>query len=117
MTQLIHQPSILAAGTQQQQPDLASCTEDIHQNIRKKEDNIKLQLSKAKHLKTKLKSVREEDREKKTSSVNMEKETKKLWNLKKALNDEGSKGQKITLEVEKKTTTGKPTSKLYVKKK
>ncbi|CAG2244728.1 unnamed protein product [Mytilus edulis] len=29
----------------------------------------------------------------------MEKDTTKLWNLTKALNDEGSKGQKITLEV------------------
>ena len=37
----------------------------------------------------------------------MEKDTTKLWKLTKALNDEGSKGQKITLEQEGKNLTGK----------
>ena len=39
----------------------------------------------------------------------------KLWNLTKALNDEESKGQKITLEDEGKTITGKAASKAFVK--
>ena len=63
------------------------------------ENNIKLQQNKAKHLRTKLVCHKRGWREK-TSSLNMEKDTTKLWNLAKALNDEGSKGQKITLEDE-----------------
>jgi hypothetical protein len=39
----------------------------------------------------------------------------KLWNLKIALNDEESKGQKITLEDEGRTITGKAASKAFVK--
>ncbi|VDI60877.1 Hypothetical predicted protein [Mytilus galloprovincialis] len=78
------------------------------------ENNIKLQQSKAKHLKTKLECQRRGWREK-TSSLNMEKDTTKLWNLKKALNDEGSKGQKITLEDEGKTITGKAAANTFAK--
>nr|KAG5700821.1 hypothetical protein BaRGS_024207 [Batillaria attramentaria] len=37
----------------------------------------------------------------------MERETTKLWRLTRALNDEGTKGQKITLEEDGKTLTGK----------
>ncbi|CAG2245306.1 unnamed protein product [Mytilus edulis] len=78
------------------------------------ENNIKLQQSKAKHLKTKLECQRRGWREK-TSSLNMEKDTTKLWNLTKALNDEGSKGQKITLEDEGKTITGKAAANAFAK--
>ncbi|VDI67555.1 Hypothetical predicted protein [Mytilus galloprovincialis] len=59
-------------------PDLAFCTDDIYQNISRKD-------------------------------------TIKLWNLTKALNDEGSKGQKITLEVEGKTITGKAAANAFAK--
>ena len=45
----------------------------------------------------------------------MEKDTTKLWNLTKALNDEGSKGQKITLEDQGRTITGKAAAKGYEK--
>lgn len=45
----------------------------------------------------------------------MEKDTTKLWNLTKALNDEGSKGQKITLEDEGKTITGKAAANTFAK--
>ena len=37
----------------------------------------------------------------------MEKNTTKLWKLTRALNDEGTKGHKVTLEEEGKTMTGK----------
>ncbi|KAK7113996.1 hypothetical protein V1264_000134 [Littorina saxatilis] len=70
------------------------------------ENNIKLQESKAKHLKTKLECKRRGWREK-TAGLNMEKDTTKLWKLTRALNEEGNKGQKITLEEEGRTLTGK----------
>ena len=76
------------------------------------ENNIKLQQRKAKHLRTELECQRWRE---KTSSLNIEKDTTKLWNLTKALNDEESKGQKITLEDEGKTITGKAASKAVVK--
>ena len=43
------------------------------------------------------------------------KDTKKLWNLTKALNVEGSKGEKITLEVEGDATIGKATANEFAK--
>jgi adenylyl- and sulfurtransferase ThiI len=71
------------------------------------ENSIKLQKCKAKHLRTKIECQRRGWNEK-TSSMDMEKRyKKKLWNLTKALNDEGSKGEKITLEVKGETTIGK----------
>ncbi|CAC5398866.1 unnamed protein product [Mytilus coruscus] len=78
------------------------------------ENNIKLQQSKAKHLRTKLECQKRGWREK-TSSLNMAKDTTKLWNLTKTLNDEGSKGQKITLEVEGRTFTGKAVANAFAK--
>ena len=45
----------------------------------------------------------------------MEKDTTKLWNLTKALNDEGSKGQNITLEDEGRTITGKAAANAFTK--
>lgn len=47
--------------------------------------------------------------------MDMEKDTKKLWNLTKALNDEGSKGEKITLEVEGDATIGKAAANEFAK--
>jgi hypothetical protein len=43
----------------------------------------------------------------------MEKDTTKLWNLTKTLNDEGSKSQKITLEDQGRTITGKAAANGY----
>jgi hypothetical protein len=45
------------------------------------ENNIKLQQSKAKHLRTKLESQRRGWREANMSSLNMKKDTSMLWNL------------------------------------
>ncbi|VDI25181.1 Hypothetical predicted protein [Mytilus galloprovincialis] len=75
------------------------------------ENNIKLQQSKAKHLKTKLECQRRGWREK-TSSPNMEKDTIKLWNLTKALNDEGKKAAAIAFAkgYEEVSNTNIPTS-------
>ena len=70
------------------------------------ENKIKLQETKAKFLRTKLENRRRTWREK-TANLNMEKDTKKLWNLTKALNDEGTKGQKITLEEDGRTLSGR----------
>ena len=70
------------------------------------ENNIQLQERKAKFLKIKLESKRKSWREK-TASLNLERDTTKLWKLTKALNDEGTRGQKITLEEDGKTLTGK----------
>jgi ribonuclease HI len=70
------------------------------------ENNIKLQECKAKHLRTKLQSKRKSWQEK-TASLNLEKDTRKLWKITKALNDEDNKEQKITLEEEGRTLTGK----------
>ena len=78
------------------------------------QENIKLQQSKAKHLRTKLECQRRGWREK-TPSLNIEKDTTKLWNLTKALNDEGSKDQQITLEDEGRTITGKAASNAFAK--
>ena len=45
----------------------------------------------------------------------MEKDTKKLWNLTKALNDEGNTSGKITLEVDGETSTGKAAANEFAK--
>ena len=76
------------------------------------ENNIKLQESKARHLRTKLECKRRGWREK-TAGLNLEKDTTKLWKLTRALNDEGTKGQKITLEEEGKTLTGKTAANVF----
>ena len=78
------------------------------------ENNIKLQQYKAKHLRTKKECKRKGWREK-TASLDMEKDTKKLWNLTKELNDEGNKNEKITLEVDGETTTGKAAANEFAK--
>lgn len=70
------------------------------------ENNIKLQQSKAQYLKTKLECTRKSWREK-TAKMNMERDTTKLWRLTRALNDEGNREQKITLEKDGKILTGK----------
>lgn len=92
---------------------LTQAREDAELNP-SQENNIKLQKCKAKHLRTKLECQRKGWREK-TSSMDMEKDTKKLWNLTKALNDEGSKGEKITLLVEGQTATGKDAANEFAK--
>ena len=70
------------------------------------ENNIKLKECAAKHLRTKIASQRAGWREK-TASLNLEKDTSKVYHLMKAMNDESTKGQKITLEEEGRTLTGK----------
>ena len=45
----------------------------------------------------------------------MEKDTKKLWNLTKALNDEGTKRQKITLEDDGRTLSGKTAATIFAR--
>ena len=79
-----------------------------------RENNIKLQECKAKHLKIKLECKRRGWREK-TASLNMEKDTTKLWKLTRALNDEGNNGHKITLEEEGETLTGKTAANAFGK--
>ena len=61
---------------------------------------------KAKYMKTKLESTRRSWRET-TAGLNMERDTTRLWRLTKALNDEGTQGQKTTLDEEGRTMTGK----------
>ena len=78
------------------------------------ENNIKLQERKAKFLRTKLESKRKSWR-KKTANLHMEKDSRKLWNLTKALNDEGTKGQKITLEEDGRTLTGKTAANIFAR--
>jgi len=75
-------------------------------NIPSQENNIKFHERKAKFLRLKLESKRKSWREK-TANLNMEKDTTKLWKLTKALNDENTKGQKITLEDQGNTLTGR----------
>ena len=47
--------------------------------------------------------------------LNLEKDTTKLWRLAKALNDEGNREQKITLEEDGKTLTGKTAANAFAK--
>ena len=91
---------------------LTKAREEAETNL--SQENIKLQQSKAKHLRTKFECQRRGWREK-ASSLNMEKDTTKQWNLTKALNDEGSKGQNITLEDEGRTITGKAAANAFAK--
>ena len=70
------------------------------------ENHLRLQESKAKYLRTKLECKRRSWRQK-TASLNMEKDTTKLWKLTRALNEEGSRGQKITIEEDGEILTGK----------
>ena len=58
---------------------------------------IRLQRAKAKFLKAKLAAKRKSWREK-TSSLNLEKDSKALWKLTKNLNEEDSRGSTITLD-------------------
>ena len=70
------------------------------------ENNIRLQQVKAKFLKTKLHARRRSWRDK-TSSLNFEKDGRKLWSLTKQLNDENSNRARVTLEENGKVRTGK----------
>ena len=78
------------------------------------ENNIKLQQCKAQYLKTKLECTRKSWRDK-TAKLNMERDTTKLWRLTRALNDEGNREQKITLEKDGKTLTGKTAANAFAK--
>jgi len=98
---------------QQTHDALTRAREEAEQNP-SQENNIKLQQRKAKHLRTKLQCQRRGWREK-TSSLNMEKDSKKLWNLTKALNDEGNRGHTITLEHHGQTITGKAAANAFAK--
>jgi ribonuclease HI/endonuclease/exonuclease/phosphatase family metal-dependent hydrolase len=69
-------------------------------------NNIRLQEKKAVYLKTKIESTRKSWREK-TSALNLEKESTKLWRLTKSLNDESWKEPNITLEENDKILTGR----------
>ena len=73
------------------------------------ENHERLQQAKAKFLRTKLEATRRSWREK-TAALNMEKDGRKLWKITKQLNDEDSRGQKITLEEDGKLLTGKQTA-------
>ena len=81
---------------QEDHDNLTRAREDAEANP-SDENHIKLQHMKAKYLKTKLESTRRCWREK-TGKLNMERDSSKLWKLTKALNDEGNRQQKITLE-------------------
>ena len=65
-------------------------------------------------MRTKLEATRTSWREK-TASLNFEKDITKLWRLTKLLNDEESHGQKITLEENGTTLTGKKSADLFAK--
>ena len=73
------------------------------------ENHLRLQEAKAKFLKGKLHAVRTSWREK-TASLNLEKDGRQLWRLTKQLNDEDTRGQKITLEENGELLTGKQTA-------
>ena len=98
----------------QQAHDAVTEAREKVENNPTQENHIRLQESKAKYLRTQLESKRQSWREK-TSSLNLEKDTTKLWRLTQALNDERSKGQKITLEEEGKTLTGKRAANTFAK--
>ena len=78
------------------------------------ENNIKLQQCKAQYLKTKLECTRKSWREK-TEKLNMERDTTKMWRLARALNDEGYREQKITLEENNKILMGKIAADTFAK--
>nr|KAG5710141.1 hypothetical protein BaRGS_006660 [Batillaria attramentaria] len=93
------------AELQRTHDELSKAREEAETNP-SQDNNIKLQETKAKFLRKKSEAQRRSWREK-TAGLNMERETTKLWRLTRALNDEGTKGQKITLEEDGKTLTGK----------
>ena len=70
------------------------------------QNNIKLQASKATFLRHKLQAQRRSWRDK-TSSLNMEKDGRKLWRLTKQLNDESGGRGTVTLMEDGKVLTGK----------
>ena len=78
------------------------------------ETQIKLQQAKAKHLRMTIESKRRGWREK-TAGLNMEKDNKDLWRLTKALNDEETKGHKITLEKDGKLLSSKEAANEFMK--
>ena len=95
------------------QEDLRKAREQA-ENTPSQENNSNLQKSKAKFLKTKLEAKRKSWREK-TAGLNLERDTTKLWRLTKALNDEGTKGQKITLDEDGTTLTGKKAANAFAR--
>ena len=78
------------------------------------ENNIELQRAKAKFLKFSLQARRKSWREK-TSSLNFEKDSRKLWNLTKRLNDESSNRRKITLVENNEVLTEKQAADQFAK--
>ena len=93
------------AELQREHEELSKAREEAETNP-SQENNIKLQERKAKYRRSMLESKRQSWREK-TSGLNMERDTTKLWKLTRALNDEGNKDQKVTIEEEGNTMTGK----------
>ncbi|KAK7101835.1 hypothetical protein V1264_020159 [Littorina saxatilis] len=85
--------------------DLADARREAEVNP-SQNNNIRLQEAKAKFLKKKLQARRRSWQEK-TSSLNLEKDGRKLWRLTKQLNDENTSRGKITLEENGKVLTGK----------
>jgi ribonuclease HI len=99
------------AELQKAHDELTQAREEAEANANQ-DNNIKLQEKKATFLKIKLESKRRSWREK-TTSLCMERDTTKLWKLTKALNEEGAKGQKITLVEDGETLTGKKAGNLF----
>ena len=98
---------------QQSHDTLTKAREDAEREP-SNENNINLQQCKAKHLRTKLECKRKSWREK-TASLNMERDTRKLWNLTRKLNEEDSRDHRITLQDEEKSLTGKAAANAFVK--
>ena len=78
------------------------------------ESAINLQRAKAKFLKAKLEAKRRSWREK-TESLNFQKDGRKLWKITKQLNEEDSRGQKITLEEDDSILIGKQAADRFAK--
>jgi ribonuclease HI len=85
--------------------DLAEAREEAERNP-SQQNNNNLQQTKAKYLRTAIEAKRKGWR-KVTSELNLEKDTTKLWKLTRAMNDEDTKGQKITLKVQENVLTEK----------
>lgn len=90
---------------QELQERLEEARSEAEQNPSQVNHNA-FQAAKANYLRVKLKAVRSSWREK-TAALNLEKDGAKLWRLTKQLNDEDSKGPKITLEENGRILMGK----------
>ena len=78
-------------------------TREEAENITQSRKQHHTTAEKCQYLKTKLESTRRSWREN-TAGLNMERDTTRLSRMTKALNDEGTKGQKSTLDEEGRTT-------------